>query len=184
MPRLRFSNRLTVRIIHLLRDRNANVAVLFALVMIPTIYLLGMTLDYSQAIRKRAQLNAAADAAAIAAVTPTMLTQSTSAATTAATNVFNATGNGLSGLSGAPSLNVNVTNSGLVRTATVSYTAASTNNFPILLGAPAWPINGSFERQRFGRPEHQFLFVARQLAVDGNRSEPGRYQHADGRHKG
>ena len=77
MPKFRFADYLTARIFHLLRDRRANVAVIFALVMVPTIYLLGMTLDYSQVIRKRAQLNAAADAAVIAAVTPTMLTQTT-----------------------------------------------------------------------------------------------------------
>ena len=159
MPKLRLSNRLTARIFHLWRDRKANVAVIFALIMVPTIYLLGMTLDYSQAIHKRAQLNAAADAAVIAAVTPSMLTQPTSAAVTAATNVFNATGNGLSGLSGTPSLNVNVTNTGLVRTATVSYTAASTNNFPIVLGTSAWPINGSSSASASGAPNINFYLL-------------------------
>src|SRR5665213_632707 len=174
MPKFRFADYLTARIFHLLRDRRANVAVIFALVMVPTIYLLGMTLDYSQAIRKRAQLNAAADAAVIAAVTPTMLTQPTSAAVTAATNVFNATGNGLSGLSGTPLLNVNVTNSGLVRTATVSYTAASTNNFPILLGAPAWPINGSSSASASGAPNINFYLLlddSPSMAIAANQAD-------------
>ena len=131
---------------HLVRfhgDRKANVAITFALVMIPTVYLLGMALDYSLAVRKRSQLNAAIDAAAISAVTPSMLAQSSSVATTTATNVFNATANGMPGLSGPPALNVTITNSGLVRTATVSYKAASINNFPILLRAPVWQINGT-----------------------------------------
>ncbi len=57
------------------RDRKANIAVIFALTMVPIVFLLGMTLDYTQAVRKREQLNAAADAAAIAAVRPAMLTQ-------------------------------------------------------------------------------------------------------------
>src|ERR1700723_21995 len=109
MPKLRFANDLATRIFRFLGDRKANVAVIFALLMVPTIYLLGMTLDYSQVVRKRAQLNAAADAAVIAAVTPTMLTQPTSAAVTAATNVFNATaspqGKPLPGLAGTPALN-------------------------------------------------------------------------------
>ncbi|MGD5691115.1 pilus assembly protein TadG-related protein, partial [Xanthomonas citri pv. citri] len=52
------------------RDRKANVAIIFALMMVPTIFLLGMALDYTLALRKREQLNAAADAAAIAAVRP------------------------------------------------------------------------------------------------------------------
>ncbi len=159
MPKLRFANYLTARICHFLSDRKANVAVIFALVMIPTIYLLGMTLDYSQVARKRAQLNAAADAAVIAAVTPTMLTQTNAAAVTAATNVFNATANGLPGLSGQPALNVSVTNSGLVRTATVSYTAASTNNFPILLGTPAWSFLGSSSASASGAPNINFYLL-------------------------
>src|SRR6202012_2563662 len=99
--------------------------------------------DYTQAVHKQSQLNAADDAAVISAVTPSMVTQTTAAPTTAATNGFNSPANGLPGLSGAPSLNVSVVNNGLVRTATVTYTAAATNNFPILLGTPAWPITGS-----------------------------------------
>jgi len=174
MPKLRFANFLTARIFHLARDRKANVAVIFALVMVPTIYLLGMTLDYSQVARKRAQLNAAADAAVIAAVTPTMLTQPTSAAVTAATNVFNATGNGLSGLAGAPALNVSVTNSGLVRTATVSYTAASSNNFPILLGTPSWSFNGSSSASASGAPNINFYLLlddSPSMAIAANQND-------------
>ena len=132
-----------MHIVRFHRDRKANVAITFALVMIPTVYLLGMALDYSLAVRKRSQLNAAIDAAAISAVTPSMLAQSSSVATTTATNVFNATANGMPGLSGPPALNVTIANSGLVRTATVSYKAASINNFPILLRAPVWQINGT-----------------------------------------
>jgi Flp pilus assembly protein TadG len=140
-------------------DRKANVAVLFALVMVPTIYLMGMTLDYTQAVHKQSQLNAAADAAVIAAVTPSMLAQSTAAATTAATNVFNATANGLPGLSGPPALNVSVVNNGLVRTATVSYTAAATNNFPILLNTPAWPITGTSTASSSSSPNINFYLL-------------------------
>lgn len=35
------------------RDRRANVAVIFALATIPSIYLLGMATDYTQALRDR-----------------------------------------------------------------------------------------------------------------------------------
>jgi hypothetical protein len=111
------------------------------------------------ASRKQSQLNAALDAAAISAVTPSMLTQPPSVAVTTATNVFNATATGLKGLSGAPSLNVNITNSGLVRTATVSYTAASANNFPILLGAPTWPLKGSSSASASGAPNINFYLL-------------------------
>ena len=159
MPKLRFGDRLTTLISRFRGDRTANIAVIFALAMVPTIYLLGMTLDYTQAVHKRSQLNAAIDAAVIATVTPTMLSQSTTAATTAATKIFNATANGLSGLSAPPTLTVNITNTGLVRTSTVSYTAASINNFPILLGSPAWPLNGTTSASASGAPNINFYLL-------------------------
>ena len=155
----RSAKRLTIQVARLLRDRKANIAVTFALTMVPAVYLLGMALDYAQASRKQSQLNAAIDAAAISAVTPSMLTQPPSVATTTATNVFNATATGMPGLSGPPSLSVNITNSGLVRTATVSYTAAATNSFPILLGAPAWPIKGSSSASASGAPNINFYLL-------------------------
>ena len=124
-------------------SRDGNVAIIFTIMMIPTIYLAGMMMDYTQAYHKQSQLDAAADAAAIAAVTPAMMAKSASEASTTAQNVFNATANGLHGLAAPPTLTVNVSDSGYVRTAAVSYTAASTNNFPVLLGPSAWPIRGS-----------------------------------------
>jgi Flp pilus assembly protein TadG len=132
MSNLRSANRLTTRLFQSLKDRKsdiatnpllrhfasndrANVAVIFAIVMLPTIYLLGMTMDYTQAYHKQSQLNAAVDAAVIAAVTPSMMSQSNTTATNTATMVFNATAKQLTGLSATPTPTVNVTNNGLVR---------------------------------------------------------------------
>jgi len=176
MPKFRFASRLTTllarlpgggkrhvpagnRLHRFAGDRDANVAVIFAMMMVPTIYLLGMALDYTQAYHKESQLNAAADAAAIAAITPAMMSKSTTAAQTAATNVFNATANSLYGLSAAPALTVNITNQGLARSVTVSYTAGSINNFPILLGSPAWPIQGSSSAAAAGAPNINFYLL-------------------------
>jgi Flp pilus assembly protein TadG len=159
MRKLRFASRLTAHILHLARDRKANVAVMFAVMMVPCIYLLGMTLDYTQAVRKRSQLNAALDAAVIAAVTPSMMSQNNTVAITTATNVFNATANSLPGLSNQAALNITITNVGLVRTVSASYTAATTNNFPILLGAPAWPINGTSSASASGAPNINFYLL-------------------------
>src|ERR1700734_3649236 len=113
MPKFRFANRLSRLASNFLSDGKANIAVIFALAMVPTIYLLGMAMDYTQATRKRSQLNAAVDAAVIAAVTPAMMAQSSTAAATAATNIFNATAKNLPGLSAPPALTVNITNNGL-----------------------------------------------------------------------
>jgi Flp pilus assembly protein TadG len=144
------------------RDRKANVAVIFAIMMVPTVYLMGMAMDYTQAQRRQSQLDAAADAAAIAAVTPAMMSQSTTVAQTTATNIFNATANSLvsSGyLPSAPTLTITVGNVGLVRTAQVSYTAKSSNNFPSVLGAPAWPIQGSSTASASGAPNINFYLL-------------------------
>ena len=77
------------------RDRKANVAVIFALVMVPTIFLLGMALDYTHTQHMKVNLDSASDAAAVATVTSAMMQQSPQAAQTAAKNVFNVTANAL-----------------------------------------------------------------------------------------
>src|ERR1700755_190323 len=77
------------------RDRKANVAVMFALAMVPTIFLLGMALDYTHAQHMKVNLDAATDAAAVAAVTSAMMQQSPQVAQTTAKNVFNSTANAL-----------------------------------------------------------------------------------------
>ena len=55
------------------RERAGNVAIIFALSLVPMSFLVGMGLDFSSAIQKKTYLNAAADAAALAAVTPAMM---------------------------------------------------------------------------------------------------------------
>lgn len=93
------------------RDRTANVAVIFALAMAPTIFLLGMALDYTHAQHMKVNLDAATDAAAVAAVTSATMQQSPQVAQTTAKNVFNITANTLvnnSNLAGQPTVTVAV----------------------------------------------------------------------------
>ena len=54
-------------------DRKGNVAIIFALSLMPITLLTGMGIDYTSATTKKAMLDAAADAAALAAVTPTLM---------------------------------------------------------------------------------------------------------------
>jgi Flp pilus assembly protein TadG len=159
MSKFRFVDFLTARIFDLLRDRKANVAIMFAIMMVPCIYLLGMALDYTQALRKQSQLNAATDAAAIAAIRPAMLTQPDSVAQATALAVFSATANSLPGLTSIPAPSITITDVGLGRTITVSYNANSINNFPILLGSPAWPIRGSSTAKASSAPNLNFYLV-------------------------
>src|SRR5580700_11150804 len=74
----------------LCRKRDGNVAMIFALSIIPIIFLAGLGLDFAAATQKRVKLNAAADAAALAAVAPGMMSQPDASAITAAQNMFTA----------------------------------------------------------------------------------------------
>ena len=104
---------LRARLYHFAIDRKANVAVIIALTMVPIIFLLGMTLDFTQALRKKEQLDAAADAAAIAAVRPAMLMQSDTVAQDTANAIFMSTANSLPGLAATPTPTITVTDLGL-----------------------------------------------------------------------
>ncbi len=164
---------------HFARDRKANVAIIFALMMVPIIFLLGMTLDYTLALRKREQLDAAADAAAIAAERPSMLTQTDAAAVRATAEAVFAAKANLPGLSSAPTPTVTVTDSGLARTITVAYTAQSINNFP----RRSRQADLAGQRLRHGagvqRAEHELLFAVGRVSVDGPWSDAGRHRQDD-----
>jgi Flp pilus assembly protein TadG len=148
----------------LIRDRRGNVAVIFALSMIPCVFLVGMGLDFTAASQKRMQLNAAADAAALAGVTPSMMSQSNTAAKTAVTNAFNAMAGNVTGVTGVTPT-VTVSTSGLTRTVSVSYTANSTNAFPnvlkLLTGTSEtnWAISGSSQSKATAAPNINFYLL-------------------------
>ena len=147
-------------LVRFIRNRNANVAVIAALAMIPIIFLLGMTLDFTQALRKKEQLDAAADAAAIAAVRPAMLMQSDAVAQSTANAIFMSVANNLSGLVATPTPTITITDSGLQRTVSVSYSAASLNNFPkVLLNTASWPLKGSATAQASSAPNMNFYLL-------------------------
>jgi Flp pilus assembly protein TadG len=127
----------------LARDRKGNMAMIFALLLVPITFAVGMTVDYTSAARKRSQLNAAADAASLAAVTPAMMAASDANAQTAATNMFNAQIQKIPGLSlNAANLTVTITDNGLNRNVKVCYKAASTNNFSKVIGQSSFALQG------------------------------------------
>ena len=141
------------------RDRKGNVAIIFAFASLPTIFLLGMGLDFSSAARRQAQLNNAADAAAIAAVTPAMMAENSTVASAQATAIFNGKAANLPGLQSAPTPTVTITNNGLVRTAVVSYTAQATNNFSSVLGQTSWTIGGNSTASSTVMPNINFYLL-------------------------
>jgi len=117
------------------RDGKANVAITFAFVLIPALFLTGISIDYVSASRKKAKLDALADAAALAALTPTMLHSTAAQAQAAAQDVFKAQTQSLPGLGfdANTNLTVNVNDTITTRTVTVGYTATSQNYFPGIL---------------------------------------------------
>lgn len=124
------------------QDSSANVTIIFALSFVSIVFMVGMALDFTVATQKRARLNAAADAAALSAVTPQMANQTIAATQTFAQNIFMGQASTVTGLNySVPT--INITQDGLVRTATVSYTASSANAFSGVLGNKSWPIAGS-----------------------------------------
>src|SRR5437773_2847291 len=91
----------------LFRHRRGNVAVTFALSLVPLIFLIGMALDYATGIQKLQRLNAAADSAALAAVSPALMSQTVAQAQSVATNLFNGQASAIAGLTSiAPTITV------------------------------------------------------------------------------
>ena len=145
-------------------NSRGNVATIFALSIIPVIFLTGMALDFTSATQKRIRLNAAADAAALAAVTPNMMTKTTSAAKTAAQNIFKAEASTIANLNySAPT--VTITTTGTTRTVSVTYTASSINSFPNVLGlfsgsaSTTWPISGASTATSSTSPNINFYLL-------------------------
>ncbi|MBV9330437.1 MAG: hypothetical protein JOZ55_02665 [Alphaproteobacteria bacterium] len=128
-----------------LTSRKANVSIIFAVAMIPLVFLVGMGVDYSTAVYREDQLNAFADAAALAAVRPSILALTDAQSILQATNTFNAQASTVYGVNynSSNGLNVTVSDSITARTVTVTYTASSQNAFPNVLGQTTIALSGT-----------------------------------------
>ena len=151
VPRMRVPRLSYMPVSHLLsclrrfaRDRRGNIAMTFALLLLPVTFAIGMGIDYTSAARRKSQLNAAADAAALAAVTSAMMTQSDATAAAAAKNMFLAQVANMRGLNFDPgNVSVTITDSGLARTVVVNYSAGSPNAFAGIIGKTTMNLSGS-----------------------------------------
>ncbi|MGO4686266.1 TadE/TadG family type IV pilus assembly protein [Hyphomicrobium sp. 2TAF46] len=131
-----------------LAEEKGSVAILFALCAMVVLFALGICVDYGMAAKRRAEINAIADAAALQAVTPVMMTKSSSEAQSAATTFFNSQIASVIGVR-YQSDNVTVTvtdgttSNSTTRSATVSYTASSLNAFSGILHQPTITIGAT-----------------------------------------
>ncbi len=135
-------------------------AAILVLAAVPMIFLTGMGINYGMAAFRQSRLNAFADAAALAAVTPTMMAESTDDATTAAVDTFNAQAEVLAGVTYDPdNLSISISTNGNERTVTVSYKAASVDNFPNILGGNTIALSGSSSATAGQAPNIDFYLL-------------------------
>jgi Flp pilus assembly protein TadG len=110
--------------IRFVEDRRANIAVIFALALVPIMLAVGATVDYSAANKTRSRLNAVADAAALSAVGNVGMTKTAAIAQTDALTFFSTQAALVSPLNNVtPS--AKVTDGANGRTAVVSYSASA-----------------------------------------------------------
>jgi Flp pilus assembly protein TadG len=133
-------------------DRHGNIAVVFAIALLPILTAVGCAVDYSLATRMKAKLQAAADAASVASISqksPGYVAAaamtgdgSVSAAVTDANNVFN--GN-MSAIAGYTDLSVTstVTKTGTKLASTVQFSANVPVVFMKVVGYTSLTVTGS-----------------------------------------
>lgn len=147
-----------------IRNHGGSTSMIFGLSLIPIMFIVALGMDFSAAAQKQLQLNTAADAAALSAVAPGAMTQTAAQAQTTATNIFMAQASLIPNLTYSKP-NVAVTQSGMTRTVTVSYTAYSNNAFPnvfALLTKSAedqWTLNGSSTSTSTTSPNINFFLL-------------------------
>src|ERR1700737_1496035 len=148
-----FAKRVTALISRFRRDKKANIAVIFAIALIPILTALGCAVDYSLATRLKAKLQSAADGASVAAIAKnslgyiqasTMTTDGTvSAGETDALNVFNGNMNTAGYTTLAPTPPAPVTKNGIKLTSVVQFSAVMPTTFLKAVGFPSITVSGS-----------------------------------------
>jgi Flp pilus assembly protein TadG len=122
-------------------DRNGNIAVIFALALLPLLSFVGAAVDYSLAARARAKLIAALDTAMLVATAKSEITKTAAAAQSDAVNTF--TGQMSALRMTASAVTINVTDSVTTRTATGTASATVTTYFMGIAGYKTLNLSAS-----------------------------------------
>ena len=139
------------------RDERGNVAIIFALTLLPMLGLVGIGIDYGRAMGAKTTLDASADAAALAAVTEAASSLASPnpaftnnvataiyAGQTAGANMFAVDAAKVGAvIGGTPTPNVSVNQVGQTLMAVVTYQASSPNVFGTMFRAPSIALSGS-----------------------------------------
>lgn len=148
----------------LLRERDGNVMMIAALASIPTLFALGLSIDYARAQILRTQMSSAADAAALAAVDSLFIQQTSTVASAAAKQIFTAqvvTGNDVT-FDPSKDVLITIDNTGglnLGRTVVVKFRAQSHNLFGGILGKDTMLVSGSSTAYATQAPNINFFLV-------------------------
>jgi Flp pilus assembly protein TadG len=152
----------TFDLARLLRSRDGNVSMMYALVVPVLVFGAGAAIDYGRAAQIHSKLNAAADAAALAALTPAMLQQTATVAQAAAVSMFNGLTDGIAGLTpGATEVTVTISagSTALVRNVEVNYSASVNTIFAQVLRVSALPVQGVSEASAQVPPNIDFYVL-------------------------
>jgi Flp pilus assembly protein TadG len=133
-------------------DLRGNVAVIFALAIIPVLTMVGAAVDYSRATQLKSKIQSAADAASVGSIARnstafiaagSMTSDGTIAGGAAdATNIFNGNVQGLTGVT-INSVTPTVTKSGSTITSVVSYSADVPTSFMGVIGKTSLTVTGT-----------------------------------------
>ncbi|CCE01802.1 TadE/TadG family type IV pilus assembly protein [Bradyrhizobium sp. STM 3809] len=123
------------------RNDSGNIAIIFALALLPILTFVGSAIDYSMAVRAKAKLSASIDAALLAATGYTAMRGSASDAKTAATNMFN--GQMAAHNLTANSLSIDISDSVSARTVTGTATVVVKTAFMYMFGYPSMTVSAS-----------------------------------------
>jgi Flp pilus assembly protein TadG len=174
-----FAKRVTALISRFRRDKKANIAVIFAIALIPILTALGCAVDYSLATRLKAKLQSAADAASVASIAKnsagylqasTMTSDGTvSAGVTDALNVFSGNMNTAGYTNLTPTATATVTKTGIKLASNVQFSAVMPTTFLKAVGFPSITVTGSSSSTASFPPYLDFYLM---LDVSGSMGLP------------
>jgi Flp pilus assembly protein TadG len=156
MPRRRFS--LSNLIGRFRRDRKGTFTVQMALFTVPLIAGAGAAIDYGYLVDVRARLSAAADTAALAAISRSSSAATADDAKKAAQNAFSVFAQNL-GYTTIDSLDIQVSDDGLGRTAVVNYTATVKTSVMNVVGIKTMTFRGQATSALSRSPYIDFYLV-------------------------
>lgn len=134
------------------RDSRGNIAIIFALALLPVLLAIGCAVDYGRAAQIRSKMQSAADAASVGSVSKASPAFVAAGAMTTdgpiavggtdATNIFNGNMAGQSGYT-LNAVNATVSKSGAILTSTVTFSAQVATTFMNIIGHRTLAIGGT-----------------------------------------